>query len=91
MALSGVPGFEELRMAAFRDMVKAAYRALRAEGVKDRQMCDGQIFMWIHDTYGFDASRDEFRRMLIQAAREDPEIEVEETRCGIIYVRVRGR
>jgi len=88
--LSGVPSFEELRKEAFRDMVKAAYRALRAEGVKDRQMCDGQIFMWMHDAYGFDAKRDEFRRMLIEVAREDPDIEVEETKCGIIYVRVRG-
>jgi len=88
--LSGVPSFEELRKETFRDMVKAAYRALRAEGVKDRQMCDGQIFMWMHDAYGFDARRDEFRRMLVEAAREDPDIEVEETKCGIIYVRVRG-
>ena len=85
------PGFEELKKEAFRDMVKAAYRALRAEGVKDRQMCDGQIFMWIHDAYGFDAKRDEFRRLLLEVARDDPEIEVEETRCGIIYVKVRGK
>jgi len=88
--LSGVPSFEELKKEALKDMVKAAYRALKAEGVKDRQMCDGQIFMWIHDVYGFDARRDEFRRMLIEVAREDPDIEVEETKCGIIYVRVKG-
>jgi len=88
--LGELPGFEELKMGAFREMVKAAYRALRAEGVKDRQMCDGQIFLWIHDAYGFDAGREEFRRMLLRAGEEDPDIEVEETRCGIIYVRVRG-
>jgi len=69
--------------------VKEAYRALKAEGVKDRQMCDGQIFLWLHDIYGFRAGRDEFRRLLLQAAREDPEIEVREDKSGIIYVKVR--
>jgi len=88
--LSSAPGFEELQKAAFRDMVKEAYRALRAEGVKDRQMCDGQIFMWLHDAYGFRAGRAEFRRMLLEAAQEDPEIEVSRDRSGILYVKVRG-
>ncbi len=83
------PGFDELKRQAFRDMVKRAYRALRAEGVKDRQMCDGQIFMWLHDAYGFRASRADFKRMLIEAAEEDPDIEVKRDKSGIIYVKVR--
>ncbi|HDI01355.1 MAG TPA: hypothetical protein ENF78_02880 [Candidatus Bathyarchaeota archaeon] len=89
--MPSAPSFEDIRRAAFRDMVKEAYRALRAEGVKDRQMCDGQIFMWLHDAYGFRASRDEFRQMLVQAAEEDPEIEVARDRSGILYVKVRSR
>ena len=83
------PGFDELRRQAFRDMVKRAYEALRAEGVADRQMCDGQIFMWLHDAYGFRAGRAEFKHMLLEAAEEDPEIEVRRDKSGILYVRVR--
>ena len=89
--MSTAPSFDELRLAAFRDMVKEAYRALRAEGVSDRQMCDGQIFMWMHDAYGFRAKRDEFKRLLLRAAEVDPEIEVIRDRSGILYVRVRER
>ena len=84
------PGFDELRRQAFGDMVKQAYRALRAEGVKDRQMCDGQIFMWLHDAYGFRAGRAEFKRMLIELADEDPDVEVKRDKSGILYVKVRG-
>ena len=83
------PSFDELRRRAFGDMVKQAYRALRAEGVKDRQMCDGQIFMWLHDAYGFRAKRADFRRMLLELAEEDPDVEVKRDRSGILYVRVR--
>ena len=87
--MCSAPSFEELQLAAFRDMVKEAYRALRAEGVRDHQMCDGQIFMWMHDAYGFRASRAEFKRLLLEAARTDPEIEVIRDKSGILYVRVR--
>ncbi|HDJ25998.1 MAG TPA: hypothetical protein ENF34_01615 [Candidatus Bathyarchaeota archaeon] len=90
-ALPSAPSFEELQRATFRDMVKEAYKALKAEGVKDRQMCDGQIFMWLHDAYGFKASRADFKRMLIRAAEEDPEIQVSRDRSGILYVKVRSR
>ena len=87
--MCAAPGFEELQLAAFKDMVKEAYRALKAEGVSDSQMCDGQIFMWMHDAYGFRAGRAEFKRLLLKAAEEDPEIEVTRDRSGILYVRVR--
>ena len=83
------PGFEEIRREAFKEMVKEAYRALKAEGVKDRQMCDGQIFLWLHDAYGFRARRQEFKRMLMEAAEEDPDIEVIQDKSGILYIKVR--
>jgi len=84
------PSFDELKRRAFGDMVKQAYRALRAEGVKDRQMCDGQIFMWLYDAYGFRAKRAEFKHMLIELGDEDPDVEVKRDKSGILYVRVRG-
>jgi len=83
------PSFDELRRQAFGDMVKRAYRALKAEGVKDRQMCDGQIFMWLYDAYGFRASRADFKRMLLELGEEDPEVEVKRDKSGILYVKVR--